>query len=266
MELNIIKLVNQLATRQSKYKVPNLVRGLSMLELLCQYPDGLAMTEIAQKMGWPKNSTSRVAMTLVDYGYVNRDESSRVFSVSRKLLYMGTAATGEVSLVNKSWDILRQIRDYTQETVLLGTLAGTQGVVLEQVLSKFAFKYQIDIGTNYDLHASAPGKALLAYLPEVEQDEIVKQIKFTHYTDRTITTKKAFIDELSLVKKYGYSTDNAEMIEGCHCVGAPIFNGSHYPIAAIWATGPANRLKESRFAEIGQELILAAKQISERLI
>ena len=55
------------------FKVPNLIRGLMVLELLRGHPDGLSVTEIGQLMELPKNSTFRVLMTINHLGYLNLD-------------------------------------------------------------------------------------------------------------------------------------------------------------------------------------------------
>ncbi len=249
----------------AEFKVPNLIRGLSVLELLKEYPDGLGITEIGQKLKLPKNSAFRIAQTLDALGYLNRDDSSKKYTLSKRLLILGAAATGDASLIDKAWDIMTELRDFTGETVLIGTIAENRGVVLEQVLSTHAFKFAIDSGTTFELHAAAPGKAMLACLPEAELEQMLSQLSFTRYNERTITDRTAFRRELAQIRQDGYAVDHAEAIDGCHCVAATILDRRGRPLAAIWATGPSNRLTTDRFAAIGQRFIAAAHTISTRL-
>lgn len=248
-----------------EFKVPNLIRGLSVLELLREYPDGLGITEIGEKLKLPKNSAFRIAQTLDALGYLNRDDQSKKYTLSKRLLTLGSAATGDSGLIEKAWDAMVELRDFTGETVLIGTIAENRGVALEQVPSTHAFKFAIAAGTTFDLHASAPGKAMLAKLPEAEAEAILQKLSFTRYNDRTITDRAAFRRELEQVRRDGYAIDRAEAIDGCHCIAAAILDRRGRPVAAIWATGPSNRLTSDQFETIGHRFAEAAEIISHRL-
>ena len=50
-----------------------------------------------------------------------------------------------------------------------------------------------------------------------------------------------------------------------HCVGAPIFNFRNYPVASIWISGPAFRLKLRDLKKTGEIIRDHALQISKRL-
>ncbi len=247
-----------------RYHVPNLDRALAILELLAKHHDGLSMVEIAGILEYPNNSVYRITSTLCNHGYLNRDEHSKRFSLSRKLLALGFASLNEKNITEMSIDIMRQLRDATRETVLLATLLTKAMVVLEQVPGSHPFKFMVDAGARLHLHTSAPGKALLAFLPESEQESLLKHLKLPFFNDRTITQKKRFRQELIKVKAQGYALDIGEQLEGVHCVGAPIFNERAYPIAAIWITGPRDRMPESSFAALGKQVEAHAYTISQR--
>ena len=90
-------------------------------------------------------------------------------------------------------------------------------------------------------------------------------MKFTRFNERTIASSKAFLLEIQAIVQRGYATDTAEEVEGCHCVSAPVLNHHGYPVAAIWTTGPADRLRENEFANVGKQVAEHAKRISRRL-
>ena len=84
-------------------------------------------------------------------------------------------------------------------------------------------------------------------------------------TSRTIITQAALEAELVSVHLQGWAQDLAEAIEGCHCVGAPVFDQRRYPVGAIWVCGPANRLERRRFPEVAERVMACARSISRRL-
>jgi DNA-binding IclR family transcriptional regulator len=247
-----------------RYHVPNLERAIGILELLADHADGLSMIEIAGFLEIPNNSIYRITSTLVSHKYLIRDDFSKRFRLSRKFLALGYASINEKNVVEMSVDIMRQLRDVTKETVLLATLLGDAMVVLEQVPGSHPFKFMVDAGSKVLIHTSAPGKALLAFLPTSEQTEILKRLKLVRFNDRTITRKSQFKKELQRVRQKGYAVDCGEQLEGVHCIGAPIMNQHGYPIAAIWITGPSERVQEPCFDDLGEVLCSYTHRISQR--
>jgi DNA-binding IclR family transcriptional regulator len=172
---------------------------------------------------------------------------------------------GERSLTECSLEVMRELRDDTRETVLLGTLSDWEGIIIEQVAGKHHFRFAIDVGIRFQLHTAAPGKAMLAALPEAELKPILEKMPFQRFNSRTITDRDAFLVELERTRTCGYGVDEAEENEGAHCVGAAILNHQKQPAGAIWITGPSSRLPASDFNRVGLRVREAARQISSKL-
>lgn len=251
--------------KDSRYQVPNLERALTILEYLQEYPDGLSLAELTAALGFPKNSIFRISNTLLAKGYLIRDGESKRFSLSRKLITMGHRILADKPIVPAAIDSMRACRDEVRETVLLGTLAGPEFVVLEQVLGSHPFKFSVDLGVRLPLHASAPAKATLAYLASGELDEILSQIKFLRYNEQTITSRRKLLEELNQVRECGFALDRGEQIHAIHCVAAPIFNRHGRCVAAMWMTGPADRVPAEAFPDLGRILRRYADQVTTRL-
>ncbi|TWT80291.1 Transcriptional regulator KdgR [Planctomycetes bacterium CA13] len=250
----------------SRYQVPNLERALVIMEHLLDYPDGLTLAELTAALDVPKNSVFRITNTLLARGYLNRDASAKRFSLSRKLLIMGQMSLADKPLVPTAIDVMQECRDEVQETVLIGTLVEGEFVVMEQVLGSHPFKFSIDLGVRLSLHVSAPGKAMLAFLPEREIEKTIKGYRFVRYNEQTITSKRALMDELRGIRECGFGLDRGEQLHGIHCVSAPIFSRHKRPVAAIWITGPADRVPNEAFPNLGRTMRSYADRISERLI
>lgn len=249
----------------ARYRVPNLERGLKILEALLDYPQGLQQSDIASLLGFAKTSVFRIVMTLVDYGYLEREEETKTIRLSRKMIAMGSRALAEEDLMATSVEIMRKLRDSIKETVLLGVIAETELVVLGQVLGSYPFKFSVDLGTRLPLHTAAPGKAILSWLPETECMEVAKKISFTRFNEKTITNVEQYIADLKAARKQGYALDCGEQLMGIHCVAAAVFNRHSYPIAAIWTTGPTDRLRHEDLPRVGKLVRDHAQMISNKL-
>lgn len=249
----------------SDFKMTNLERGLTILELLVDYPDGLGTSELARLLDLPKNFIFRATGALEYRGFLIKVEESKKFVLSRKMLSMGYTSLQQSSLIEEAMPVMRMIRDSVNETVVICSIEDYQGIVLDSIQCSHPFRFVVDTGTHFDLHCSAPGKAMLSMMNDDDAETIIDHLPFTHYNERTITTKEAFLDELAKVREVGYGLDNAEQLDGVHCLAAPILDVTGKPIAALNVTGPSNRFTAERFEEVGALISQAAIDISVKL-
>ena len=249
-----------------RYHVPALVRALKVVESLAECGrDGASLAELTVLLGYPKNSIFRITTTLLDMGYISRSSESQRFRLTKKFLSYGLRAVTDEGIVEQSLDVMRDVRDATGSSVFLGVLHNGGGMLLEQMPGGFPFKLTIDPGARFKLFCSAPGKAILAFMPEEEAEERIKKIQFKAITPNTITTRKGFREELSKVQEKGYAIDHAEEFDGIHCVGAPVFDYTNRPVAALWISGASVVIPSGKFDEYGAILREESFRISERL-
>jgi DNA-binding IclR family transcriptional regulator len=247
-------------------QVPALQRGLAMLEYLARSVEGATLSELsgALEIGLP--STFRIASALEQLGYLRRDERTKSYSVTRKLLLLGQPHAGERSLVECAVDSLRQVRRATGETTQLCCLAEGRCVILDQLASVHPFKYIVDLGSDAPTHACAPGKVMLAFLPDDELDSALGHLRFEKYTDHTITSRRELMVELERIRAQRFGVDRGEHFDGIHCVAAPLLDRHGHSIAAITIAGPKERIPVGRFSEFGRLIHAAADEAARRFI
>lgn len=140
------------------------------------------------------------------------------------------------------------------------------GIVLDSVGGPDRFCYNIAAGLSFPLHTSAPGKAFIAALPERRRSALLAKLRFERFTPHTITTRKAFEEEITRARSVGYATDFSEEIPGCHCGGVAVLNLKKTPVAALWVTGPAARLPGTRLLCCIRNLQKIARHIEDGLV
>ena len=121
-------LSNRRPIEKSRYQVPNLDRALSVIELLGSKPDGLNVSEISEHLKIPKNSAFRIALTLENRGYLDRNESTKKYRLTQKFLTLGSYSRSDENLFEKSLDVMRSLRDQTRETAMIGVSRKTAGI------------------------------------------------------------------------------------------------------------------------------------------
>ena len=247
------------------YSAPNLEKGIAVLECLALHPEGLGMQKMKSLLGVPQTTIYRILTTLLRLGYLLHDEKTREYKLSSKLLTLGFASLTEHNLLEIVLPYLRELRDIVKETVCFGVLGSEKGVFIEQAQGNHTFRFVLSPGKHFELHCSAPGKAMMAYLPVVVRDRYLSLMNFEKFNERTIINRDAYLKELDKVLRLGYAVDNEEELSGVVCVGVPILNYKGFPCGTIWLSGPKDRLTRAVIEEDAKHLKKVAKEISERL-
>jgi len=103
----------------------------------------------------------------------------------------------------------------------------------------------------------------MAFLPESETDDILRQHGLKRLTPKTITTPAELKAELNIIRDRGYSIDNEENEEGVRCIGAAILDHSGRPIAAISVSAPSFRLPMDKVPAVAASVCRAAAALSQ---
>ncbi len=109
------------------------------------------------------------------------------------------------------------------------------------------------------------GKAILAMLPEDERDDLLDRIALISHTEATIVEREALLADLRRTQVRGYAIDDREGSLDVRCVGAPVYDHSGRPFAALSVSGPAYRLTMERIEAISGQVSQTAAEISQRL-
>jgi IclR family KDG regulon transcriptional repressor len=119
-------------------------------------------------------------------------------------------------------------------------------------------------GERNPVHCTSLGKAMLAFLPEIEVEAILDRHPMIKKTPRTITHKKHLLEHLASVRERAVAVDMEENLTGVICVAAPIFDQSGRVIAGISLSGPSSRM-EAKLAQVQEEVRASAITLSQLL-
>ena len=204
--------------------VPALERGLSILEKLARSRQGLTLSQLSRYLELPKSSVHCLLLTFERCGYLNRDSHSGRFRLGLRICDLASAALRNVGLRDLAAPLLRQLQERTGLTVHLAILERGQAVIVEKCEPPGSSQVPTWLGKCMDLHCTALGKALAAYLTEEQLDEQIRVHGLLRHNDNTICTPRKLKLELGLIRERGYSVDDEEEEIGGRCVGAPILN------------------------------------------
>lgn len=245
------------------YSVPVVRSTFQILEALSR-TEHLGLREVTQATRIPKSTVFRILSTLVDLGYITRD-ASRNYRISSSLssLVSDEAATEELRRL--ALPLMLDLRDKYGETVNLGVQQLDKVTYLEVIPSEFALRLQERRGASVPAHASALGKAILAFSPEDAVSDFMRGLTLERVTEHTISDPDEFLAELKRVRNAGVAFDRGEGSLLAVCVGAPILDAKGNAVAAMSVSGPASRFSPKRDAPVIVSLLKGTTELSRSL-
>ncbi len=240
-----------------------------ILDTLGQKPQGTSIRDLSVRVHLPKATTHRLLSSLQYLGYVRQDPKTRNYFLGFKLVELGNLLLGQLDLRREAEPFLAELAERTKETVHLVVLDQNEIVYIDKVetsQSPGGLKMASRIGSRNPAHCCAVGKVLLAHVPEEELKEFIRVKGLPRRTENTITDPARFREHLQMVRARGYALDEEENEEGIRCVGAPVYNDSGKPVAAISLSVPAFRIPKKSVQEALEKAVMeTARQISRRL-
>lgn len=251
--------------RESKSAPVGVVtKVLHILETLHDAPSGLQLKDVAQLTGINKSTAYRFLAHLEHEGYVFRD-SSGAYAIGVRLARLASGASYQTTLRKLSRPILQQLWRITGETVNIAVLDGREVLYLDVMESSHTFRLVSQIGMRRPVYCTALGKAMLAFIPEEEQQYFFDGMSFERFTPHTIRGAVQLRKEFTLIRQRGYSIDNEEAYLGSRCIGAPIFEASGKITAALSVSGPTMRVTREKVPAMAAAAKNAAMAISRTL-
>lgn len=233
-------------------------RTFAILQMIADRKDGITLQEIANEMGMAKSSAFVIVQTIFELNYITTVENNnKKYCLGIETFSLGMKYVNDMSLVKQCAIYLPPIAEKYNKTAFVAVLNGTKIVYVYKYVAHDAKLASCALGTRKDAYATSLGKAIIAFLPEEERNDLVDKIQFKALTNYTITSKENFMKEIELTRKRGYSLDVRELEDITSCCGAPIFDYNGNVIAAVSLSDICNEnLDDEKVAEDLKEVAL----------
>ena len=252
------------SARPTNYSIAVVQRAVDLLEAMAARSEPMGVSELSRAIGSTKSATFRILATLEERGYVTRDGDTSKYQLGLSLVHLGQASLERIDLRTVARPVLENLHHRFNETVNLGILASGRIVYVDMVESDHGLRMSARVGAHDNVHSTAIGKAILAYLPDEQRDSILAE-PLPARTSRTLTDADALRKEIERIRVSGFSRDRGENEDGACCFGAPIFDSRGDVVAAISVSGPETRMTGERAEDLAVAVRVAAQDVSYRL-
>lgn len=243
---------------------PSIERALGLLELLAHSHHGLTLAEVAERMGIPRSSAHTILLSLERREWLRRSNRTRRYLFGPKLFSLASRALGGMSLREAASPALKQLQQESGLSVHMAILEEDQAVLVEQFAPPQT-RLHTWVGKRMELHCTALGKVLLAWLPEEEVRRILNDRGLARHNENTKSSPRRLLEELRETRKRGYAVDDEEAEIGYRCLGAPVFDSAEAVVAAISVSGTTAQLHFVNAAPIAAQLCQSAEEITRAL-
>lgn len=236
-------------------------RALAVLHAFADGDAEMSISELAEACHLSPSTTHRICRALMMEGFLQQNEANTRYSLGHAAVLLGQLAQRNYGL-DRVLMLLEEVGEKTGESVNLGIRVGDVVMVLMRVESFHPLRFEQAPGTKVPLHASAMGKAFLAFSPDAPV--IIESLgPLERFTPTTICDPEALLGELERIREQGYSIDDEEGIVGVRCVGVPVLDRRGASVAAVAVQVPAPRLPKSRRAEITPLMLDLARKVAD---
>jgi DNA-binding IclR family transcriptional regulator len=250
--------------RARRGTIQSVDRAARILKALAGGPRRLGVSELADRLGMTRPTVHGLLQTLQAHGFVEQDRDSDKYQLGAGLLQLGNSYLDLNELRGRSIVHAERLANQARAAVRVGVLHGPNVVVVHHVFSPDRTFQVLEVGAQLPVHASALGKAVLAYADDAVVEDITSE-PLPKLTARTLTAK-GLLAELADVRSRGVARERDEAVLGESSVAAAIFDHAGQPVGAIGVVGDTERiLPRGPSKALVSSVIEAARGVSREL-
>jgi DNA-binding IclR family transcriptional regulator len=247
--------------------IQSIERAAAVLRLLARGSGHHGLTDIADSLGLARGTAHGILRTLQRVEFVEQDQATGRYRLGAALLHLGTSYLDANELRSRSINWADTLAARSGQEVRIGMHHDGAVLVVHHVFRPDDSMQTLGIGAMLPLHATALGKVLLAYDPDLSA--AARHRELTSLTRRTIVRAQALERVLTEVRAQGWAGEAEEYMPGEASIAAPIRIPGGLVIGAIGISGAVDRLCDSTGrprATLVRQVSQAAEAVTTSLI
>lgn len=239
------------------------------LEILSTFQESVPTqrtSDIANRLNMNISTVSRHLNTMLDWGFLERDDTTGQYSLGLEIVALAGAALQHNDVYRYAYPELQQLAYQYDVRSHMGVPHSVDVVHLIHICCASEVDALIPIGHCQPMYCSAMGRAILAYLPQEKARQVLMERKASRCAPEAEIDLREIHQELIHTRQKGYCILFHEWAEGESSLAAPVFDQNRYPIAAISVSANAQTLSQpQRERELARAVMATAQKISSKL-
>ena len=235
-------------------------KTVALLKLLGQVPYVHSVTDLGEKIECTKSGTHKILSALVQNGLAAQTGNHK-YTLGPVVYILGKTYEDKIGLSKMVKPYLVRLRDLTGENASFSMLINGKANLVYREESLQLVRVAGNVGQERPLYAGATGKVLGAYQDEEVIRKRVMEEPLVAFTERTIISPQALLDEYAKIREQGYAISDGELNIETIGIGAPIHDESGNVWGAISIGAPRMRVDEMK----KERYIFLVKEIAEEM-
>lgn len=229
-----------------------------------QKQGGAGVTELADHFGVNRGYIHKYLKTLESNGYVVNNDGN--YTLSFKFVAHAEHVKTQSELYNLTEDRVKELANDVDNVVKFSVRQSDKSIVVLSENDENLFSEKYMLGRMSSLHQSAPGKAMLAELPDDEIRRIILENGLPAREDNTITDENRLWKEIKDIRAQGVAVSIGEWDHRINGIGAAIANPKTGTLGAINIAGPAKQhSREQLISEYRHKILQVTSQLELKL-
>jgi DNA-binding IclR family transcriptional regulator len=247
----------------NKYYVPALEKGLDILEVLAHCSQAISLTELAHRLDRSASELFRLLVALEARGYISKDSSTGMYSLSLKLYELAHLHPPELNLLEASAVPMEDFARRTHESCHISIFRAGMVIVLKEALTSDPIRLSASTGGQFSALHTTSGRLLLAYLmPDRLTAFLSANEEFAAMGEAEQLTFRARLDE---IRTAGVSWSENENHIGVRDAAVAVGNPKIGLVAALACTWLTAVMQPAQTSTILEELQRSAEEITSAL-
>ncbi|MFJ5697583.1 IclR family transcriptional regulator [Arthrobacter sp. NPDC093139] len=241
-------------------------RIAGLLRIVGRKPEGTPLVELVRESGLTRPTVHRLLTSLAAEGLLDHEARTGNWVLGPEVLLLGSVASARFPLEDIARPSLRRLAEQTGESAFFSIRRGNETVCLLREEGSFPVRsFVLHEGVRFPLGVASAGTAILAFLPESEQEQILASWPAHAGTFAEGHTESVVRANVKRTRETGYSVNPGLVLEGSWGMGAAVFDQAGRPAWALSLTGIEPRFREDRQEFLGRLLMEEAHRISVQL-
>ena len=250
---------------KSNYIIQSVAHCLDVLEQFSGEAEELGVTELSKRLKLHKNNVFRLLATLESRGYIEQNRATENYRLGIRCLQLGQSYVQHMGLLRQARPIMDELVRQVRETAYVAVLRRAGVVPVEVMEADRPVRIVSQLGETLPLHATAAGKAYLAFESEDELRALLPD-GLPRFTERTVVDRPALLQQLRSITTSGYAVDTGEHVEDIRAVAVPVRDYTRNVVGTLAVAAPASRLTNERIEkEVAPLVLKAGRELSSRL-
>ncbi len=243
-------------------RAQSLNRAAALVRAVGERP-GATTAQLARACDLPVATAARLLATLSDEGFAERTVDGGGWTLGLPLVRLARAADPDRALLAASGPVLEEVAALAGESAALAVpRPGPAMDVIAQADGPGLLGVSDWVGREFPLHASGPGKLVLAELDDDALADWVARVRPERLTPRTITSLRGLRAELDAIRRQGWAELDDELEPELASLAVTVRGARGTALAFIGVSGPTGRLDARRRRALVRPLQAAADQLA----